>query len=40
MARTFDVDIIAEHGVWLKETGDEWKTIRKLKSAWKNELDK
>ena len=32
------LDIIAEHGVWLKEHGKEWGTIRNLKSSWKNEL--
>jgi trehalose 6-phosphate synthase/phosphatase len=30
------IDIIAEHGVWLKESGGEWNPITKLKSDWKN----
>jgi len=33
-----DIDIIAEHGVWLKEKGDKWKTITNLKSKWKDEF--
>jgi trehalose 6-phosphate synthase/phosphatase len=33
-----DIDIIAEHGVWLKEKGGKWETITRLKSTWKNEL--
>ncbi len=32
------LDIIAEHGVWLKENGKQWETIRNLKSHWKNEF--
>jgi trehalose 6-phosphate synthase/phosphatase len=32
------LDIIAEHGVWLKERGDDWKPITKLKSEWKEEF--
>lgn len=32
------IDIIAEHGVWLKERGGEWNPITKLKSDWKNEF--
>lgn len=32
------LDIIAEHGVWLKERGTRWQTIAKLKSSWKSEF--
>lgn len=32
------LDIIAEHGVWLKEKSGQWDTITKLKSAWKDEF--
>jgi trehalose 6-phosphate synthase/phosphatase len=32
------LDIIAEHGVWLKENGGGWKPITKLKSDWKKEF--
>ncbi len=33
-----DIDIIAEHGVWMKEKGEKWQTITKLKSVWKSEF--
>ncbi len=33
-----DIDIIAEHGVWLKEKRESWKTITNLKSTWKEEF--
>ena len=32
------IDIIAEHGVWLKERHKGWFTISSLSKAWKNEL--
>lgn len=32
------IDIIAEHGVWLKEKNSDWDPITKLKSDWKNEF--
>ncbi|MCG8306951.1 MAG: bifunctional alpha,alpha-trehalose-phosphate synthase (UDP-forming)/trehalose-phosphatase [Cytophagales bacterium] len=32
------LDIIAEHGVWLKERDGGWETITKLKSKWKDEF--
>lgn len=32
------IDIIAEHGVWLKERGGDWSPITKLKSYWKDEF--
>jgi trehalose 6-phosphate synthase/phosphatase len=33
-----DIDIIAEHGVWMKEKTGKWETITKLKSVWKSEF--
>lgn len=33
-----DIDIIAEHGVWMKEKNGKWETIAKLKSSWKSEF--
>lgn len=33
-----NIDIIAEHGVWLKEKSGSWETITKLKSPWKSEF--
>ena len=33
-----DLDIIAEHGVWLKERDGKWETIAKMKSNWKHEF--
>ncbi len=33
-----DVDIIAEHGVWLKEGSEEWQTIRNMSSEWKRDI--
>lgn len=35
---SYDVDIIGEHGVWLKERGRGWYTITKLKNNWKDEM--
>lgn len=32
------LDIIAEHGVWLKEKKGDWEPITKLKNTWKNEF--
>lgn len=32
------VDIIAEHGVWMREYGKEWQTIVAMKSDWKKEI--
>lgn len=34
----YRVDLISEHGVWLKENGRKWKTIAKLRNDWKNEM--
>ncbi len=32
------LDIIAEHGVWLKEKNKEWHPIANLQNQWKNEF--
>ncbi|HBH23040.1 MAG TPA: bifunctional alpha,alpha-trehalose-phosphate synthase (UDP-forming)/trehalose-phosphatase [Cytophagales bacterium] len=34
----FDLDIIAEHGVWLKEKGQGWHTLENLDSKWKKQI--
>ncbi len=36
----YDIEIIAEHGVWLKEKGADWRTITKMKGEWKAEISK
>ncbi len=33
-----DIDIIAEHGVWLREKGQHWHTMEMLNNDWKDEL--
>jgi trehalose 6-phosphate synthase/phosphatase len=33
-----DIDIIAEHGVWLREKSADWETITKLHSEWKEQF--
>ena len=38
--KPFDLDIIAEHGVWLKEGKKDWETITSLTDSWKNEFMK
>jgi trehalose 6-phosphate synthase/phosphatase len=35
---SFNLDIIGEHGVWLKKNGDDWKTIDDMHSDWKGEI--
>ncbi len=32
------IDIIAEHGVWIKERNKNWGTIETLSNAWKDEI--
>lgn len=34
----YEVDIIGEHGVWLKEKGKGWRTISQLRNDWKEEM--
>ncbi len=33
-----DIELVAEHGVWLKERDEDWKLIEKLSSDWKDEI--
>jgi trehalose 6-phosphate synthase/phosphatase len=33
-----NIDIIAEHGVWLKEQGKKWNTIFHMRNDWKDEF--
>ena len=33
-----DVGLVAEHGVWSREKGGEWETIKTLTSEWKEEV--
>ncbi len=33
-----NVDIICEHGVWLRKKDEDWRTLTTLKSDWKNEI--
>ena len=33
-----DVGLVAEHGVWSKEKGGRWETIKTLTSEWKEEV--
>ncbi|MCR9251608.1 MAG: bifunctional alpha,alpha-trehalose-phosphate synthase (UDP-forming)/trehalose-phosphatase [bacterium] len=37
---SYDIEIIAEHGVWLKEKGKKWRTIANLKHEWKANIQK
>lgn len=32
------IDLVAEHGVWLKEAGEEFQLISKIENSWKNEI--
>lgn len=36
----FDLDIIAEHGVWLREKDREWKTLTRIDGSWKAPIQK
>lgn len=38
--KPFDLDIIAEHGIWLKDGKKDWKTITQLTDKWKDEFMK
>lgn len=35
---SLNVGLVAEHGVWTKEKGNEWKRIQTLSSDWKGEM--
>ena len=32
------LDFIAEHGVWLRQAGEEWRLFQELRADWKQEL--
>jgi len=34
----YNLDIIGEHGVWLKKNGNDWQTIDEMHSDWKAEI--
>jgi trehalose 6-phosphate synthase/phosphatase len=34
----FDLEIVAEHGVWIKKRNEEWKTLINLTDEWKPEI--
>ncbi|CCQ53234.1 MULTISPECIES: bifunctional alpha,alpha-trehalose-phosphate synthase (UDP-forming)/trehalose-phosphatase [Crocosphaera] len=36
----FNVDFIAEHGVWHKENGKEWECFVELDTSWQEEFDR
>ena len=36
--KPFELDIIAEHGIWLKDGKKDWKTITQLTDTWKEEF--
>ncbi|REE02151.1 bifunctional alpha,alpha-trehalose-phosphate synthase (UDP-forming)/trehalose-phosphatase [Marinoscillum furvescens] len=36
----FDLEIIAEHGVWIREKGSEFKTLTHLNDGWKDAIMK
>jgi trehalose 6-phosphate synthase/phosphatase len=33
-----DVSLVAEHGVWIRKKGDEWKLIEPIRQDWKPEV--
>ena len=35
-----DINLIAEHGGWIKPRGEEWKTLEPFKTDWKEEIRK
>ncbi|WP_258104806.1 bifunctional alpha,alpha-trehalose-phosphate synthase (UDP-forming)/trehalose-phosphatase [Marinoscillum sp. MHG1-6] len=37
---SFDIEIVAEHGVWIKERKKKWRTITTLTDDWKPEIMK
>jgi len=34
----FDLEIVAEHGVWIKQRDKDWRTIIKMNGDWKSEI--
>jgi trehalose 6-phosphate synthase/phosphatase len=35
---SFNINLVAEHGVWIKDRNDGWKLIQPLKSEWKGRI--
>jgi trehalose 6-phosphate synthase/phosphatase len=35
---SLDIDIVAEHGVWMREDGRKWSTFTQLKNGWKSDF--
>lgn len=33
-----DIGLVAEHGVWIKEKGDEWRMLKPLSNEWKPKI--
>ncbi len=36
--KDFDVEMIAEHGVWLKASEKDWETVMKMTDEWKKDI--
>jgi len=36
--KNIKVDLIAEHGAWLRKDSDEWQTIEPLRKEWKDQI--
>ena len=34
----YNITLVAEHGVWIKKPGNEWKLIKQLKNDWKKKI--
>ncbi len=34
----FPITLIAEHGVWIREAGQDWRTVIAMRSDWKKEI--
>jgi trehalose 6-phosphate synthase/phosphatase len=34
-----DISLIAEHGAWIKESGEDWHLIRPIESDWKDSIN-
>ncbi len=35
---SFNLNLVGEHGVWIKEKGKDWRLIEPLKNDWKDEI--
>jgi trehalose 6-phosphate synthase/phosphatase len=36
--RELEIDLIAEHGAWLKKSGEDWKAVGGLNDQWKKDV--